>query len=98
MIQSLKNSILCYINFRNLACYLIPIIISLDIFFLQGCIEPQVMSSHKVTIVSHKVVLSRKVVLSCQALFRVPPVVSLRTFGGCGCQPQPWHDYSRRTT
>jgi len=34
--------------------------------------------------VSHKVVLSRKVVLSWQALFRVPQVVSLRTSGGCG--------------
>ncbi|RPA94531.1 hypothetical protein L873DRAFT_1431256 [Choiromyces venosus 120613-1] len=37
--------------------------------------------------------LSHKVVLSCQALFGVPLVVSLRKFGGCGCQPQPWHDY-----
>jgi len=34
--------------------------------------------------VSHKAVLSRKVVLSWQALFRVPQVVSLRTSGGCG--------------
>jgi len=34
--------------------------------------------------VSHKVVLSRKVVLSWQALFRVSQVVSLRTSGGCG--------------
>jgi len=34
--------------------------------------------------VSHKVVLSRKVVSSWQALFRVPQVVSLRTSGGCG--------------
>ena len=34
--------------------------------------------------VSHKGVLSRKVVLSWQALFRVPQVVSLRTSGGCG--------------
>jgi len=33
--------------------------------------------------VSHKVVLSRKVVLSWQALFRVPQVVSLGTSGGC---------------
>jgi len=33
--------------------------------------------------VSHKVVLSCKVVLSWQALFRVPQVVSLRTSGGC---------------
>jgi len=34
--------------------------------------------------VNHKVVLSRKVVLSWQALFRVTQVVSLRTSGGCG--------------
>jgi len=34
--------------------------------------------------VSHKVVLSRKVVLSWQARFRVSQVVSLRTSGGCG--------------
>ena len=34
--------------------------------------------------VSHEVVLSRKVVLSRQALLRVPQVVSLRTSGGSG--------------
>jgi len=44
----------------------------------------KVVLSRRVTMVSHKVVLSRKVVLSCQALFRVPQVMSRRTSGGCG--------------
>ena len=43
-----------------------------------------VVLSHRVSMVSYEVVLSRKVVLSWQALFRVPQVVSLRTAGGCG--------------
>jgi len=47
--------------------------------------------------VSHKVVLSRKVVLSWQALFRVALVVSPGTCGGCGRTPQPWHDYDTGT-
>jgi len=43
-----------------------------------------VVLSPRVSIVSDEVVLSRKVVLSRQALFRVPQVVSLRTSGGSG--------------
>ncbi|RPA88707.1 hypothetical protein L873DRAFT_886086 [Choiromyces venosus 120613-1] len=37
--------------------------------------------------------LSHKVMLSCQALSRVPPVVSQQTCRSCGHMPQPWHDY-----
>jgi len=46
-----------------------------------------VMLSHTVTMVSHKSALSY------QALFRVLPVVSPRTCGGCGHTPQPWQEY-----
>jgi len=52
-----------------------------------------VVLSHTVTMVSHKFALNCKFALSCQALFRVAPVVSQRTCGGCGRTPQPWHDY-----
>ena len=53
----------------------------------------KVVLSHTVTMLSHKFVLSCKFALSCQALFRVAPVVSQRTCGGCGRTPQPWHEY-----
>jgi len=52
----------------------------------QVVLHHRVVLSHRVSMVSHKVVLSGKVqvVLSWQALFRVPQVVSLPTSGGCG--------------
>jgi len=47
---------------------------------------PKLGFYYRVSLLSHKLPLSCKlqVPLSCQALFTVSPVVSQRTFGGCG--------------
>ena len=45
---------------------------------------PKLGFYYRVSLLSHRLPLSCKLPLSCQALFRVSPVVSQRTFGGCG--------------
>ena len=51
-------------------------------FFDKVGLGPELGFYYRVSLLSHKLLLSCKLPLSCQALSRVPPVVSQRTFAG----------------